>query len=100
MRKYLVSWDMVRSWVKSEGTKLRRSHKHRLHEFTQAIRDIDENLQLHPLSFGEPHYDYKHLGLTVCIAFSGPLVVHYGVNKRTRTAFVSQLGWRNVNWLQ
>ena len=94
MKRYQVSWDMVRRWIKEQGNQLRPYHRDRLSEFTTAILEIDHYLAYTPLSFGEPHFNYKHLGLTICIAFRGPLVVHYGVNKKSKTVYVSGLDWR------
>ena len=73
---------------------LRCKSQKQLKEFSQAILELDRLLATIPLSFGEPHFDYKHIGLTVCIGFHGPLIVHYGVDRKNRTVFVSGLGWR------
>jgi len=94
MKRYQVTWELVRKWIKEQGNQLREHDQDRLSKFTQAIRELDHFLARTPLSFGEPLFNYKHLGLTKCIAFRGPLVVHYGVNRKSHTVFVSGLGWR------
>lgn len=94
MKAYDVNWELVVKWVSSEGRRLKQERPLELTDFTNAIERADKLLASKPLSFGEPHYKYKHLHLIVCIGFCGPLVVRYAVHRANRIVFVSELAWR------
>lgn len=94
MRNYQVSWDMVVPWIKSEGLVLRKVDIEQFREFTSAIAELDYDLGDSPLSIGEAKFKYKQLEMIRCIAFRGPLTIHYGVNPKKKIVIVSGMMWR------
>ncbi len=64
---------------KSEGISRRRLER--------ALRHIQEQLEAHPLEFGEPHYRLKDLGLVLCVGFWKNLGIEYGVHEAKRLVF-------------
>ncbi|MCI0640318.1 MAG: hypothetical protein L0Y72_29980 [Gemmataceae bacterium] len=51
-------------------------------------KEIDKQLRLDPIHFGDPIYPLRHLGLMVYIRAMSPVVVTYGVHETEKVVFV------------
>jgi hypothetical protein len=56
-----------------------------------ALKVIQHSLENQPLEWGEPHYDLKHLKITVCVGFHRRYCAAYGVHRDQRIVFIREL---------
>jgi hypothetical protein len=59
-------------------------------DFRRALTTIVDGLQTDPLNFGDPLFNYQHMGAVLCHAMRWPLRVHYAVDETHRTVFVQR----------
>jgi hypothetical protein len=59
--------------------------------FTAALRMIDGKMAQEPLTWGDPLYNHRRLGLVMYRAQSPPFQVHYAVDEANRIVYVRQI---------
>jgi hypothetical protein len=61
------------------------------HRFAQDLLSIERRLRHNPLTWGDPLFDYHHLGLTRRRGRSDLLFVYYSVHEQGRVVFVQDV---------
>ncbi len=60
-------------------------------EIEQLVSAIEGRLKEDPLSFGEPHYSIRAIGLTVSVGFVRPFSVEIGIHEEMRVVFIRKV---------
>ena len=47
--------------------------------YVDALKQIIRHLQMHPLEWGDPEYQLRHVGAVVCHGLLDPLMVRFAV---------------------
>jgi hypothetical protein len=60
-------------------------------ELATIVDRMDTALKRNPIQYGEPHYHVRQLGLLICVGFSRPFSVRYGILEEKRIVFVREI---------
>jgi hypothetical protein len=60
-------------------------------DFLRDIKEIQQNLAIEPLTWGDPWFTLKSAGLVMCHGIQGMLQIYYGVDEERRLVYVKEL---------
>jgi hypothetical protein len=62
-----------------------------LSQFSDDIADIEHKLTTDPLAAGDPHYELRAAGMTLCHGVFGLLHLYYAVHHASQSVFVKEI---------
>jgi hypothetical protein len=87
---YQVSWDVAMPGDRACHRRAEASGAMEKQRLLNALREIEHELAVAPLSWGEPKFEWKNIAVLVCLGFSNRFRVTYGVHVGLRKVFVRE----------
>src|SRR5947208_203704 len=71
----------------ADHARARRIHR----AYADALREMLNELQTHPLEWGDPEYNMKHPGGIVCRGIAWPILVRYAVYENEKVVMIFEI---------